>query len=68
METATITNRRLKTMRKFKFKNPNDESEQTAILTLVEDRGDRVMVTCSICADLNLQPTFTYKKSDLLKI
>ena len=55
-------------MRKFKFKNPNDESEQTAILTLVEDRGDRVMVTCSICADLNLQPTFTYKKSDLLKI
>ena len=50
---------------KYKFKTPTSEAEANEILTLVEDRGERVLVTSSYTAGFEVVPTFCYEKSDL---
>lgn len=50
----------------LKFKNPADPTEAGARFTLLEDRGDRVLVAdASRYWDDKIRPTAVYLKSDL---
>jgi hypothetical protein len=52
----------------YKFKTPTSEAEANEILTLVEDRGERVLVTSSYTARFEIVPTFCYAKTDLIEV
>jgi len=53
---------------RYKWKVPKNNIEATERLTLVEDRGDRVLVTSNYTeSDLGIIPTYCYKKVELIE-
>lgn len=53
---------------KYKFKTAQNSIEEKEILTLKEDRGNRVLVTSNYTeSDLTIIPTFVYAKQDLVR-
>lgn len=52
----------------YAWKIPASKAEQEEILTLIEDRGDRVLVTSNQGQGLPITPTAVYSKSDLVEI
>ena len=54
---------------KYKWKEPQNKIEELEVLTVVEDRDDRVLVTSNYTeSDLGIIPTACYNKADLLAI
>lgn len=51
---------------KVKFAEPMDESEEEIIMTVLELRGDRVLVSDDSLADWDVQPTSVYSSFELL--
>ena len=49
-----------------RFATPQNDDEKAAIMSVVEDRGDRVLVTDTRFADWRVRPTAVYPKSDLV--
>lgn len=41
----------------YKWKNPTSKLEADERMTIVEDNGDRVIVTSSYCKNMPIQPT-----------
>ena len=53
----------------YKWKNPKNKIEEYEVLTLVEDRGLRVLVESSFSGmSLDIIPTFVYNKSELKEV
>lgn len=42
--------------------------EVNAVMTLVEDRGERMLVTSSICEGFSIVPTFVFATEDLVEV
>jgi hypothetical protein len=53
---------------RVKWKKPLDEDEKAEIMTVIEDRGDRVLVVSDYAKDMAIPPTSVYRKSDLAKV
>lgn len=51
---------------KVKFAQPMDESESTCVMTVIELRGDRVLVSDDIHTDWTIVPTSVYLMSELV--
>ena len=56
-------------MTRYKFKKPLNKCEEIEVLTLVEDRGDRVLVESNFteCCGA-IVPSYVYLKSELVEI
>ena len=54
---------------KLKWKEPKDKIEELEVLTVIEDRGDRVLVTSNYTeSDLGIVPTACYNKVELVEV
>ena len=52
---------------KLKWKAPKNKLEEVEVLTVVEDRGQRVLVTSNYTeSDMTIIPTYCYNKKDLI--
>ena len=52
---------------RLKWKAPKDRLEEVEILTVIEDRGNRVLVTSNYTeSGWNIIPTACYDKEDLI--
>jgi hypothetical protein len=53
----------------YKFKQPIDDGDEQERLTLIEDRGDRVLVESNtILEGLKMRPQSVYLKSELMEV
>lgn len=50
---------------KVRFALPVDDSERSAVMTVIEDRDDRVLVQDDRFADWSLPPQSVFAKADL---
>ena len=49
----------------LRFREPLTDAERAEVLTVIEDRGNRVLVVSSQASGLPIAPTFVYLKSDM---
>ena len=55
----------------LKFKNPYDQdiNEAKCRFEVIEDRGTDILVReLAVCKDMNIKPTYQYKKEDLVAV
>jgi hypothetical protein len=55
-------------MKQYKWKLPKNKLEEIEKLTLIEDRGDRVLVYSNFTETDNIPSTHCYKKNDLMEL
>ena len=50
------------------FAKPLEAGDEAAVMTVLEDRGERVLVTDNRFADWTTKPTAVYLKSELVRL
>ena len=56
----------MKTGDQVKFVKPLEDGDAEAVMTVLEDRGERVLVTDNRFAGWTIRPTAVYLKSELM--
>jgi len=52
----------------YRWRYPQDESERSQVFVLVEDRGERLLVSDASLLDWRIVPTHAYPAADLERI
>lgn len=53
---------------KVMFIEWKEEGDDTDVMTVVEDRGERLLVTSSHCEHFKITPTFVVRKEEVKEI